>query len=70
MLRIFGPEPADSGVVTAVDEDEDQSPSIAFEALLLNCSRKLSIWASIELGVLAIPSGPSTQHSPAAAVVL
>lgn len=31
-----------------------QSVSIAFDALRLKCSRKLSIWTSIELGVLAI----------------
>lgn len=54
MFRILGPDPADCGVVTAVDEDEDQSPSMAFEALRLNCSRKLSICTSMELGVLAI----------------
>lgn len=56
MFRILGPDPADCGVVTAVvaDDDEDQSPSIAFEALRLNCSRKLSICTSMELGVLAI----------------
>lgn len=56
MFRILGPDPADCGVVTAVvaDDDEDQSPSIAFEALRLNCSRKLSICTSMEFGVLAI----------------
>lgn len=55
MFRILGPDPADCGVVTAVvDDEEDQSPSIAFEALRLNCSRKLSICTSMELGVLAI----------------
>ncbi|GAB0097514.1 hypothetical protein DMENIID0001_131560 [Sergentomyia squamirostris] len=31
-----------------------QSPSIAFEALRLNCSRKLSICISIELGGFSI----------------
>uniref|UniRef100_A0A8D8C8C9 (northern house mosquito) hypothetical protein n=1 Tax=Culex pipiens TaxID=7175 RepID=A0A8D8C8C9_CULPI len=59
MFRILGPpppDPADCGVVTAVDEDEDQSPSMAFDALRLNCSRKLSIWISIELGVPAMSS--------------
>lgn len=56
MFLIFGPtELADCGVVT--DDEEDQSPSIAFDALRLNCSRKLSICTSMELGVLAISKG-------------
>lgn len=50
------PFPFDDAMDAPDDEDAevDHSPSIALEALLLNCSRKLSICISIVLGVLAI----------------